>query len=91
MASQQRGGNFIDPATERPRSLNSTWFEMARSVYSWTDRREAAVDKAWWRKQAPGFHVQEPGEASTGEIAGQPLNGPAPSHASSSLGGHNGI
>ena len=69
MAHEPLSGNFSDPETERPRSLQSSWFAVGRLVYSWTDRREAAADKAWWQNQAPHFCMQEPspGEASAAE------------------------
>ena len=71
MALEPLSGNFIDPETERPRSLQSSWFAVGRLVYGWTDRREAAVDKAWWQNQAPRFYMQKPrpDEASAAGVA----------------------
>ena len=30
---------------------NTSWIRLMRLVYSWTDRRDASVDRAWWQSQ----------------------------------------
>ena len=70
MALQSLSDGLIDSVPERSQNLHSSWFAVAGVVYSWTDRREAAVDKAWWQNQAPRFYKQEPtvpDEARIGE------------------------
>ena len=62
----------IDTATEESPGLHNSWFAMARVVYGWTDRRESAVDKAWWQIQARRFYSHKPkvpDETSIGEVA----------------------
>ena len=55
----QAGGNLIDRGTETPLELHNNWFEVARSVYRWTDERKPEVDRAWWRTQTARLYVRE--------------------------------
>ena len=61
MPLETLGATSIDTATEESRGLHKSWLAIARVVYSWTDRRESAADKAWWQNQAPRFYMHKPG------------------------------
>jgi len=69
MALNPLSDSFIDRVTEGSQNLlHSTWFAVAGVVYGWTDRREPAVDEAWWQKQAPRSYMQEPRVPDIGEV-----------------------
>jgi hypothetical protein len=50
MALHRHVGSSSSNPDEKPRSEAISWFDLARVVYGWTDGRESAIDRAWWRQ-----------------------------------------
>ena len=72
MALEPIADSSIYRVTERLQSQHRGWQGVAGVVYSWTDRREAAMDKVWWQDQVSRCYVQKAkvaDEASIGEVA----------------------
>lgn len=67
MTVHKFGDARFDVMGDGPRSDEISWLPLGMVVYSWTDKREAATDTAWW-KTAGGYvhslraNVQRPEE-----------------------------
>ena len=46
MALEQQGSRQSDDTL---RNSTIRWLELASIVYAWTDRRESAEDRSWWK------------------------------------------
>jgi len=56
MAFRERSGDASGRASAPSFDLHTQWVKLGRVVYGWADRRDPAVDRAWWRMQgAFGF------------------------------------
>ena len=71
MTPYQHRGNPFGKGTEKPRSDDISWHDVAMIVYGWTDGREPGIDRAWWTTAGGCFYrvVQQ--------IAGDVPIGPA--------------
>ena len=49
MALKQMSGRPLDQESVRPRNEQLAWLGLGALVYAWTDRREANVDRSWWK------------------------------------------
>jgi len=66
MALQERSGDFSAAASAPPGDPHTRWVELGRVVYSWADRRDPAVDRAWWRMRGALLYDPEVLKVRTG-------------------------
>jgi len=54
MALQERDADITGGVSFQ--DLHTRWLALGRVVYRWADRRDSAVDRAWWRMQGARFY-----------------------------------
>ena len=58
-------------ADEKPRSDQVSWLDVAKVVYTWTDRRETDIDRKWWN--TAGIRSYMPAVQRPVVVKGAPL------------------
>ncbi len=76
--AKTRSANGRDGAEvpEKPRSGEHEWYGLARAIYAWTDSRENAVDKRWWR--TGGAQFSRTGLSARTQVPGTPRDAGQP-------------